>query len=136
MLLRYLLGAALRRMRHDRGLTLEALARLSSVSVPYLSEIERGRKEVSSEVLACVCAALDITLDQLLDEVRVLIDEAATMPRRRSHAVALSSGAVSRAAGTRRPVTPHVSLAGRRWERRTRSEPRGRRCRSHAPAPL
>jgi transcriptional regulator with XRE-family HTH domain len=70
MLLRHAVGAALRRIRLDRGLTLREVAATARVSMPYLSEIERGRKEPSSEVLAGVCAALGMTIVDLLDETR------------------------------------------------------------------
>jgi transcriptional regulator with XRE-family HTH domain len=70
MLLRHAVGAALRRIRLDRGLTLREVAAAARVSMPYLSEIERGRKEPSSEVLAGVCAALGMTILDLLDETR------------------------------------------------------------------
>jgi transcriptional regulator with XRE-family HTH domain len=66
MLLRHAVGAALRRIRLDRGLTLREVAAAARVSMPYLSEIERGRKEPSSEVLAGVCAALGLTIVDLL----------------------------------------------------------------------
>lgn len=65
-LLRTLEGAALRRARHRQGLTLTRLAARSGVSLAYLSEIERGRKEASSEILADVCSALGIGLSDLL----------------------------------------------------------------------
>ncbi|MFB2598820.1 helix-turn-helix domain-containing protein [Herbiconiux sp. P17] len=66
MLLRHAIGHVLRRIRLERRLTLRDLARDSRVSVPYLSEIERGRKEVSSEILATVCRVLDLSLADLL----------------------------------------------------------------------
>jgi transcriptional regulator with XRE-family HTH domain len=69
MLLRHAIGHVLRRIRLERRLTLRDLARDSRVSVPYLSEIERGRKEVSSEILATVCRVLDLSLADLLDAV-------------------------------------------------------------------
>jgi transcriptional regulator with XRE-family HTH domain len=69
MLLRHAIGHVLRRRRLERGLTLRELAHVSRVSVPYLSEIERGRKEVSSEILATVCHVLDVPLGGLLGEV-------------------------------------------------------------------
>jgi transcriptional regulator with XRE-family HTH domain len=68
-LLRKLLGDVLRRHRLEQGRTLADVARDARVSVPYLSEVERGRKEASSEVLAAVCAALRIELSDLLTEV-------------------------------------------------------------------
>jgi transcriptional regulator with XRE-family HTH domain len=70
-LLRDLIGAVLRRRRLSQGRTLREVAGAAQVSMPYLSELERGRKEASSEVLAAICRALGITLDELLDEVIV-----------------------------------------------------------------
>lgn len=69
-LLRRVIGRALRRARRDQGRTLRDVAETARVSVQYLSEVERGRKEVSSEVLAAICAAHGWTLLDLLDEVR------------------------------------------------------------------
>jgi transcriptional regulator with XRE-family HTH domain len=68
-LLRTLVGAVLRRTRLDQGRTLAEVARAAKVSMQYLSELERGRKEASSEVLAAVCDALRIDLPDLLAEV-------------------------------------------------------------------
>jgi transcriptional regulator with XRE-family HTH domain len=64
-----MLGNALRRIRLDQGRTLADVARAARVSMPYLSELERGRKEASSEVLAAVCDALRVDLPDLLAEV-------------------------------------------------------------------
>ena len=69
-LLRGLLGRALRRARLAQGRTLREVAAAAKVSMPYLSEVERGRKEASSEVLAAICQALGLGLGDLLDEVR------------------------------------------------------------------
>ncbi|HEY8471688.1 MAG TPA: helix-turn-helix transcriptional regulator [Natronosporangium sp.] len=69
-LLRTVVGDVLRRTRQRQGRTLAEVAQASRVSMPYLSEVERGRKEASSEVLAAVCAGLRITLSDLLTEVR------------------------------------------------------------------
>src|SRR4051794_34241046 len=71
MLMRHAIGAALRRIRQDSGLTLREVAAIAAVSMPYLSEVERGRKEPSSEVIAGICTALGLTLVDLLDEARV-----------------------------------------------------------------
>jgi transcriptional regulator with XRE-family HTH domain len=68
-LLRHLLGEVLRRARHGQRRTLADVARAARVSLPYLSELERGRKEASSEVLAAVCEALRIELSDVLAEV-------------------------------------------------------------------
>jgi transcriptional regulator with XRE-family HTH domain len=67
--LRTHVGDALRRNRLAQRRTLADVARAARVSVPYLSEVERGRKEASSEVLAAICDALRIDLSDLLAEV-------------------------------------------------------------------
>ena len=74
MLLRGLIGMVLRRVRLGQNRTLRDVAEVARVSVPYLSEVERGRKEPSSELLAAICAALDLELTDLLSEVRYEID--------------------------------------------------------------
>ncbi|WP_308468288.1 helix-turn-helix domain-containing protein [Rathayibacter soli] len=66
MLLRHAIGSALRRLRLQRGLTLRQLSERSRVSLPYLSEIERGRKEASSEILSTICLVLGISVPDLL----------------------------------------------------------------------
>jgi transcriptional regulator with XRE-family HTH domain len=77
-LLRAVLGDVLRRTRRQQGRTLADVADAAKVSMPYLSELERGRKEASSEVLAAVCDALRIELSDVLAEVRSdLVDERA-----------------------------------------------------------
>ncbi|HEY0693693.1 MAG TPA: helix-turn-helix transcriptional regulator [Kribbella sp.] len=78
VLLRQVIGNVFRRLRRERGITLRELAELAQVSVPYLSEIERGRKEPSSEILAAICRALGLELAELLDEVQ--FDLAAARP--------------------------------------------------------
>ncbi len=103
MLLRHAVGAALRRLRLDRELTLREVAAAARVSMPYLSEIERGRKEPSSEVLAGICTALGMTIVDLLDEARfelgapqrVLVDLSSRID---GHAAAPSDGGVRLAA--------------------------------------
>ncbi|MEU4551132.1 helix-turn-helix protein [Micromonospora violae] len=69
-LLRRVIGGVLRRHRQRQGRTLREVAESADVSVPYLSEVERGRKEASSEVLAAICRALGISLADLLGEAR------------------------------------------------------------------
>lgn len=71
MLLRHAIGSALRRLRLQRGLTLKQLSDRSRVSLPYLSEVERGRKEASSEILATICIVLGLSLPDLLRETDV-----------------------------------------------------------------
>ncbi len=77
-LLRTIIGDVLRRTRQEQRRTLADVARAAKVSMPYLSELERGRKEASSEVLAAICDALRIELPDLLTEVgRDLVDDRA-----------------------------------------------------------
>ncbi|MDR6972670.1 helix-turn-helix transcriptional regulator [Leifsonia shinshuensis] len=69
MLLRHAIGSVLRRIRTEQGTTLRELSASSRVSVPYLSEIERGRKEASSEILAALCRVLGVSEGELLTRV-------------------------------------------------------------------
>lgn len=67
-LLREALGATLKEFRAQSGFTLRELAKMSSVSPGYLSELERGRKEVSSELLASVCHAMGVSVATVMIE--------------------------------------------------------------------
>ena len=67
-LFREALGMSLRAFRADKGVTLRALAKEARVSSGYISELERGRKEVSSELLAALCDALGTTVSGVLLE--------------------------------------------------------------------
>ncbi len=73
VLLREALGDSLRRVRTDQGRTLREVSTDARVSLGYLSEVERGQKEASSELLAAICDALDVELaDILLDAGQTL----------------------------------------------------------------
>ncbi|MEV1010425.1 helix-turn-helix transcriptional regulator [Streptomyces sp. NPDC049881] len=63
---RDVVGDVLRRERRAQERTLKDVAERARISMPYLSEIERGRKEASSEVLAAAARALGLTLAELL----------------------------------------------------------------------
>lgn len=69
ILLRRVIGDALRARRQGQHRTLREVSSAANVSLGYLSEIERGQKEASSELLAAVCAALGAQLSELLREV-------------------------------------------------------------------
>lgn len=69
VLLRSCLGEVLRATRMQRGMTLRQLSAAAMVSLGYISEIERGQKEASSELLAALCEALDVPLSLVLREV-------------------------------------------------------------------
>ena len=70
-------GHVLRRTRHERGERLADTALRSGVSPLYLSEMERGRKEPSSEMLAAVAGALELTLVDLTSAVADSLQPAA-----------------------------------------------------------
>ena len=83
-LFRRMLGDVLRDQRVRRGMTLREVAAEARVSLGYISEIERGQKEASSELLASLCAALGVPLSAVLREVSdlVALEEAAAGLRR------------------------------------------------------
>ena len=79
VIFRRLLGEVLRAQRMRRGFTLRQVSADARVSLGYISEIERGQKEASSELLASICSALDVPLSEILSEVSdaVALEEAA-----------------------------------------------------------
>jgi transcriptional regulator with XRE-family HTH domain len=87
--LRQVIGETLRALRMRQRRTLREVSSRARVSLGYLSEVERGQKEASSELLAAICSALDVELSDLFLEVsdtlrreekRVLVGRVATMP--------------------------------------------------------
>lgn len=133
VLFRRLLGDVLRRHRLRQSRTLRDVAAAAKISLGYLSEIERGRKEASSELLASLCEALGVSLADVLREVSHDIATLergglapvgfATAPTVRVHAVAsmspvanLPSVATIGAPVPARPVagTPVATLSVRR----------------------
>lgn len=66
ILVREALGSELRRRRLAQGRTLRDVSAHAKVSLGYLSEIERGEKEASSELLFAICTALGLPLSDLL----------------------------------------------------------------------
>jgi transcriptional regulator with XRE-family HTH domain len=75
-LLRESVGQALRRARTEQSRTLRDVARDARVSLGYLSEVERGQKEASSELLNSICEALGLTLGSLMRDVTLEITAA------------------------------------------------------------
>jgi transcriptional regulator with XRE-family HTH domain len=73
VLMREAIGGSLRRARTDGRRTLREVSRRARVSLGYLSEVERGRKEASSELLAAICEALDVSLPDILAEAAEVI---------------------------------------------------------------
>ncbi|HEY0447500.1 helix-turn-helix transcriptional regulator [Actinophytocola sp.] len=92
VLLREAIGDRLRHARTNQRRTLREVSRAARVSLGYLSEVERGRKEASSELLAAICDALELPLSQLmhhvasdmgaLDSVENTVPEPAKRPER------------------------------------------------------
>ncbi len=86
------LGDRLRRLRHDRGERLADTAERAGVSPQYLSEIERGLKEASSEMIAAVAGALEVTLVELtaavVDDLRSHASERAVVGVRAAYSLA------------------------------------------------
>ena len=68
-LLRTHIGSTLRAQRVAQGRTLRDVAKSARVSLGYLSEVERGQKEASSELLNSICTALELQLSTVMTEV-------------------------------------------------------------------
>lgn len=106
--LRQVVGETLRGLRMRQRRTLREVAATARVSLGYLSEVERGRKEPSSELLAAICSALDVELSELFAEVSQIL--------RREEKLALANGPVALipGAGSARitPADPAAAPAG------------------------
>ncbi|MCT1618096.1 helix-turn-helix domain-containing protein [Janibacter hoylei] len=76
VLLREELGDVLRDARRSQGRTLRDISAKASVSLGYLSEIERGEKEASSELIASICTALEVPLSAVFTEIAHRADRA------------------------------------------------------------
>ena len=72
-LMRTHIGQSLRAARVEQGRTLRAVASDARVSLGYLSEVERGQKEASSELLNAICTALNLSLSTVLTDVIELV---------------------------------------------------------------
>jgi transcriptional regulator with XRE-family HTH domain len=107
-LLREVLGDVLRQARITQGRTLRQVSDAARVSLGYLSEVERGRKEASSELLSAICDALDVPLSQLLTDAgeQLVGQEPAQEPTRLSSPIAASIDA-----STKVVIPPVLSLA-------------------------
>ena len=98
-LLRTQLGNTLRGHRLRQRRTLRDVSGVARVSLGYLSEVERGQKEASSELLASICDALDVELADLLAEVSLELRLADGGPVRRVPAGALRGPAAEQLDG-------------------------------------
>ena len=107
VLVRELIGESLREERVLQGKTLREVSKAGRVSLGYLSEVERGQKEASSELLAAICGALDLPLSVVLS----VVSEKMAMYRA-GHPAASDPGA-----GPSRRLTVVGRLPGRQWPR-------------------
>lgn len=76
IVLRREVGDVLRTRRVDLGRTLRDVSAQAAVSLGYLSEVERGEKEASSELLASICAALELPMSAMLRDVSERVERA------------------------------------------------------------
>ena len=104
LLLREVIGDVLRSSRSAQGRTLREVSESARVSLGYLSEVERGRKEASSELLTAICDALRVPLSTVLAD-------AAQQMADRERAQLLASGAARIDASTKVVIPPVASLA-------------------------
>ncbi len=79
LLLREAIGDSLRRTRTSQSRTLREVSTSAQVSLGYLSEVERGRKEASSELLAAICGALEVPIAEVLFDVSATLAVSAGM---------------------------------------------------------
>ena len=82
LLVRREIGDVLRELRLQKRHTLRQVAGRASVALGYLSEIERGQKEASSEILLAIAEALDVPISQIMREVsdRLAVLEGLNIP--------------------------------------------------------
>ena len=79
-LLREVIGDVLRRARIEQSRTLREVSDEARVSLGYLSEVERGRKEASSELLGAICGALDVPLSRVLTNAGETMEQLEQIP--------------------------------------------------------
>jgi transcriptional regulator with XRE-family HTH domain len=107
-LLREVLGDMLRRARTKQRRTLREVSDAARVSLGYLSEVERGRKEASSELLSAICGALQVPLSQLLLDAG---EQLARQQQAQDRAEAAMATAANIDISTKVVIPPVVSLA-------------------------
>jgi transcriptional regulator with XRE-family HTH domain len=98
--LRQIVGETLRGFRMRQRRTLREVSATARVSLGYLSEVERGQKEPSSELLAAICSALDLELSELFAEV------SQTLRREEKLALVSSNGRIALAGAGSARISP------------------------------
>ena len=102
-LLREVIGDVLRHARTSQGRTLREVSDAARVSLGYLSEVERGRKEASSELLTAICGALRVPLSDVLSD--------AGQELRQQERSDLTTSAANIDVATKVVIPPVVSMA-------------------------
>ncbi len=105
LLLREAIGDSLRRTRMSQSRTLREVSNRARVSLGYLSEVERGRKEASSELLAAICDALAVPMSDVLSDVSETMADASERAKATEPARDRSAAATNRAAAALSPST-------------------------------
>ena len=109
-LLRELVGAVLRDERRRQGRTLARVAQAAGISMQHLSDVERGRKDPSSELLAAITGALDVSVPQLLLRAA---DDAPLSAEAAERAAILELTSVGGPRSDRRPRGREAALSAR-----------------------
>ena len=74
MTFRKAFGEIIRETRNDLGLTMREVSSRGSMALSYLSEVEQGRKEASSEIMECVAVGLGVPLSKLIEQTSIRIN--------------------------------------------------------------
>ena len=77
MPLKYAVGATIRKLRHERHLKLASLSRTSNVSVPHISDIERGATSAGFDIIQAIAGGLELTTTELVEEIYNYLKEEA-----------------------------------------------------------
>lgn len=111
VLLREAIGDRLRHARTTQHRTLREVSKAARVSLGYLSEVERGRKEASSELLAAICDALALPLSDLL---HLVATDVSAVDVRTVEDVPVPAASAAEREGDRVPTKAEASLQGGR----------------------
>ncbi|ANS27677.1 XRE family transcriptional regulator [Rhodococcus opacus M213] len=109
LLLREAIGDSLRRTRVSQSRTLREVSNSARVSLGYLSEVERGRKEASSELLAAICDALEVPLSDVLVDVSESLSDGSSAKRADTDRHAVESAPAEARAASARPGSTTIA---------------------------
>ncbi|RZK84128.1 MAG: XRE family transcriptional regulator [Rhodococcus sp. (in: high G+C Gram-positive bacteria)] len=109
LLLREAIGDSLRRTRVSQSRTLREVSNSARVSLGYLSEVERGRKEASSELLAAICDALEVPLSDVLVDVSESLSDNSSAKRADTERRAVESAPAEAPAASARPGSTTIA---------------------------